>query len=158
MAFFYSPSEELILLIVAIFSYLTLSFVVLLASLAHSSLRASSPINRMRAKVVFLGSCGSLIPIFSILISYLFRVNLGVFAVTSQAFALLFTLTLGYAMVRHRLFGEGSEAPTAGTYKCSSCGNEIVLKKSQRIPVCTACGAGGAAVLWYRVIWTIVGV
>lgn len=158
MASFYSPSEELILLIVAIFSYLTLSFVVLLASLAHSSLRASSPINRMRAKVVFLGSCGSLIPIFSILISYLFRVNLGVFAVTSQAFALLFPLTLGYAMVRHRLFGEGTEAPTAGTYKCSSCGNEIVLRKSQRIPVCTACGAGGAAVLWYRVIWTIVGV
>jgi len=158
MASFYSPSEQLILLIVAIFSYLTLSFVVLLASLAHSTLRASSPINRMRAKVVFLGSCGSLIPIFSILISYLFRVNLGVFAVTSQAFALLFPLTLGYAMVRHRLFGEGSEAPTSGTYKCSSCGNEIVLKKSQRIPVCGICGAGGAALLWYRVIWKIVGV
>jgi hypothetical protein len=158
MASFYSPSEELILLIVAISSYLTLSFLVLLVSLAHSSLRASSPINRMRAKVVFFGSCGSLIPIFSILISYLFRVNLGVFAVTSQVFALLFPLTLGYAMVRHRLFGEGSEAPTAGTYKCSSCGNEIVLKKSQRIPVCTVCGAGGAAILWYRVIWKIVGV
>ena len=158
MVFFYSPTEEVALFVMAIFSYLTLSFVVLLASLAHSSLRASSPINRMRAKVVFLGSCGSLIPIFSILISYLFRVNLGVFAVTSQAFALLFPLTLGYAMVRHRLFGEGSEAPTSGTYKCSSCGNEIVLRKSQRIPVCGICGVGSAGLLWYRVIWKIVGV
>ncbi|MFX1553422.1 MAG: zinc ribbon domain-containing protein [Promethearchaeota archaeon] len=158
MAFFYSPTEELVLFVMAIFSYFTLSFVVLLISLAHSSLRASSPINRMRAKVVFLGSCGSLIPIFSILISYLFRVNLGVFAVTSQAFSLLFPFTLGYAMIRHQLFGEGSEAPTSGTYKCSSCGNEIVLRKSQRIPVCGICGAGGAALLWYRVIWKIVGV
>ncbi len=158
MAFFYSPSEELILLIVAIFSYLTLSFVVLLASLVHSSIRASSPINRMRAKVVFFGCCGPLIPIFSILISYLFRVNLGVFAVTSQAFALLFPLTLGYAIIRHRLFGEGAEAPTAGTYKCSSCGNEILLKKSQKIPVCNACGAGGARLFWYRVVWNIIGV
>jgi hypothetical protein len=158
IASFYSPSEELILLIVAISSYLTLSFLVFLVSLAHSSLRASSPINRMRAKVVFFGSCGSLIPIFSILISYLFRVNLGIFAVTSQVFSLLFPLTLGYAMIRHQLFGEGSEAPTAGTYKCSSCGNEIILKKSQKIPVCGACGAGGASILWYRVVWTIIGV
>ncbi len=158
MSVFYSPTEGLILLVISLMGYLTLSFVVLLASLAHSSLRASSPINRMRAKVVFFGSCGSLIPVFSILTSYLFRVNLGVFAVTSQAFALLFPLTLGYAMVRHRLFGEGSEAPTSGTYKCSSCGNEVVLKKSQRIPVCGICGAGAAGLLWYRVIWKIVGV
>jgi hypothetical protein len=155
---FYSPSEALILLVISLFAYFALSFIVLLVSLAHSSLRGPSPINRMRAKVVFLGSCGSLIPIFSILISYLFRVNLGVFVLTSQAFALLFPLTLGYAMVRHRLFGEGSEAPTSGTYKCSSCGNEIVLKKSQRIPVCGICGAGASGLLWYRVIWKIVGV
>jgi len=155
---FYSPTEGLILLVISLMGYVALSLVLLLVSLAHSSLRASSPINRMRAKVVFFGFCGSLIPIFSILISYLFRVNLGVFAVTSQAFALLFPLTLGYAMVRHRLFGEGSEAPTSGTYKCSSCGNEIVLKKSQRIPVCGICRAGAAGLLWYRVIWKIVGV
>jgi hypothetical protein len=155
---FYSPTRGVAIFIGALMSYFALSFVVLLVSLAHSSLRASSPINRMRAKVVFLGSCGSLIPIFSILISYLFRVNLGVFAVTSQAFALLFPLTLGYAMVRHRLFGEGGDAPTAGTYKCASCGNEIVLKKSQRIPVCTVCGAGNTSAFWYRVVWTLVGV
>jgi hypothetical protein len=155
---FYSPIEGLILLVISLFAYLALSFIVLLVSLAHSSLRASFPINRMRAKVVFFGFCGSLIPIFSILISYLFRVNLGVFAVTSQAFAILFPLTLGYAMVHHRLFSEGSEAPASGTYKCSSCGNEIVLKKSQRIPVCGVCGAGASRLLWYRVIWKIVGV
>ncbi len=155
---FYSPTEGLILLVISLMGYVALSLVLLLVLLAHSSLRASSPINRMKAKVVFFGSCGSLIPIFSILISYVFRVNLGLFAVTSQAFALLFPLTLGYAMVRHRLFGEGSEAPTAGTYKCSSCSNEIVLKKSQRIPVCGVCGPGGAGLLWYRVIWKIVGV
>jgi len=154
---FYIPREGVALFSGALMGYVTLSYVVLLASLAHSSLRGSSPINRMRAKVVFIGLCGSLIPLFSVLISYLFRVNLGLFAITSQAFALLFPLTMGYAMVRHRLFGEGSEAPTAGTYKCSSCDNEIVLRKSQKIPVCKVCGAGGANILWYRVIWTIVG-
>jgi len=155
---FYIPTPGVAIFIGALFSYFALSFVALLVSLAHSSLRGSSPINRMRAKVVFLGFCGSLIPIFSLLISYLFRVNLGVFAVTSGIFTLLFPLTLGYAMVRHRLFGEGGEAPTAGTYKCASCGNEIVLKKSQRIPVCVVCGAGAASTFWYRVVWTIVGV
>jgi len=155
---FYSPTEGLVLFTGALFSYFALSFVVLLVSLAHTFLRGSSPINRMRAKVVFLGFCGLFIPIFSTLISYLFRVNLGFFSVTSWAFSLLFPLTLGYAMVRHRLFGEGAEAPTAGTYKCSSCGNEIVLNKSQEIPVCKVCGAGGATLLWYRVMWKIVGV
>jgi hypothetical protein len=155
---FYSPTPGVAIFIGALMSYFALSFVVLLVSLAHSSLKGSSPINRMRAKVVFLGFCGSLIPIFSLLISYLFRVNLGVFAVTSGIFTLLFPLTLGYAMVRHRLFGEGGEAPTAGTYKCASCGNEIVLGKSQRIPVCVVCGAGDTGAFWYRVVWTIAGV
>jgi len=154
---FYSPTDGLILFSGALFGYFALSFVVLLVSLAHSSLRGSSPINRMRAKVVFFGLCGLFIPIFSTLIAYLFRVNLGPFSVTSWAFALLFPLALGYAMVRHRPFGEGSEAPTAGTYKCSSCGNEIVLGKSQKIPVCKVCGTGGANLLWYRVVWKIIG-
>jgi len=154
---FYSPTEVTIIYVSGLMGYGALAFVVLLVSLAHSSLRASSPIDRMRAKVVFFGFCGSLIPIFSMLISYLFRVNLGVFTVMSGAFSLLFPLTLGYAMIRHRLFGEGSEAPTEGTYKCSSCGNEIQLKRSQKIPVCPACGAGGSSLLWYRVVWTILG-
>jgi len=158
IAVFYTPTEGVAIFVSALMGYVVLSYVVLLVSLAHSALRGSSPINRMRAKVVFLGFCGSLIPLFSTLISYLFRVNLGVFAVTSGAFSLLFPLTLGYAMVRHQLFGEGSEAPTAGTYKCSSCGNEIVLNKSQEIPVCKVCGEGGARIFWYRVVWTIVGV
>jgi hypothetical protein len=155
---FYSPTEGTAIYVSALMGYEALSFVFLLVSLAHSALRASSPINRMKAKVVFLGFCGSLIPVFSLLISYVFRVNLGVFSVLSWAFGLLFPLTLGYAMIRHRLFGEGSEAPTEGTYKCSSCGNEIQLKRSQKIPVCPACGAGGSSVLWYRVVWTILGV
>ncbi|NIR17156.1 MAG: hypothetical protein GWN86_25860, partial [Desulfobacterales bacterium] len=106
MSVFYSPTPGVAIFVVVLMSYFALSFVVLLVSLAHSSLRGSTPINRMRAKVVFLGFCGSLIPLFSTLISYLFRVNLGVFAVTSSVFALLFPLTLGYAMIRHRLFGE----------------------------------------------------
>jgi hypothetical protein len=155
---FYNPTEGVALFVSGLMGYNALAFVILLISLAHSALRSSSPINRMRAKVVLLGFCGSLIPIFSFLVSYLFRVNLGRFAVHSWGFSLLFPLTLGYAMVRHQLFGEGSEAPTAGTYKCSSCGNEIVLKRSQRIPICRACGAGGASFLWYRVMWKIVGV
>lgn len=155
---FYSPTEGTAIYVSALMGYEALALVVLLVSLAHSALRASSPINRMKAKVVFLGFCGSLIPIFSLLISYVFRVNLGVFIVMSWAFSLLFPLTLGYAMIRHRLFGEGSEAPTEGTYKCSSCGNEIQLKRSQKIPVCPACGAGGSSLLWYRVVWTILGV
>jgi hypothetical protein len=155
---FYNPTEGVALFVSGLMGYNALAFVILLISLAHSALRSSSPINRMRAKVVFIGFCGSLIPIFSIFVSYFFRVNLGRFSVHSWAFSLLFPLTLGYAMVRHRLFGEGKEAPTGGTYKCSSCGNEIVLKRSQRIPLCGACGAGGASLLWYRVMWKIVGV
>jgi hypothetical protein len=158
MAVFYNPTEGVAIFVSALMGYDALAFVILLISLAHSSLRASSTINRMRAKVVFFGFCGTLVPIFSLLISYIFRVNLGRFAVMIWTFPLLFPLTVGYAMVRHRLFGEGAEAPTSGTYKCSSCGNEIVLRKSQRIPVCGICGAGGTALLWYRVIWKIVGV
>ena len=158
IAVFYTPTEGVAIFVSALMGYNALAFVILLISLAHSFLRSSSPINRMRAKVVFLGFCGTLVPIFSLLISYLFRVNLGVFAVMSWTFPLLFPLTMGYAMIRHRLFGEGSEAPTAGTYKCSSCGNEIELKKSQRIPVCKVCGAGGAGFFWYRVVWNIIGV
>jgi hypothetical protein len=158
IAVFYNPTEGVTIFVRSLMGYDVLAFVILLISLAHSALRSSSPINRMRAKVVFLGFCGGLVPLFSHLISYLFRVNLGVFIVMSWTFSLLFPLTLGYAMIRHRLFGEGSEAPTAGTYKCSSCGNEIILKKSQEIPVCEACGAGGTNILWYRVVWTIIGV
>jgi hypothetical protein len=158
IAVFYTPTEGVALFVSALMGYNALAFVILLISLAHSALRSSSPINRMRAKVVFFGFCGTLVPIFSLLISYLFRVNLGRFAVMSWTFPLLFPLTMGYAMVRHRLFGEGSEAPTSGTYKCSSCGNEIELKRSQRIPVCRACGAGGVNLFWYRVVWKMVGV
>ena len=158
IAVFYNPTERVTIFVRSLMGYDVLAFVILLISLAHSALRSSSPINRMRAKVVFLGFCGTLVPLFSVLISYLFRVNLGVFIVMSWTFSLLFPLTLGYAMIRHQLFGEGSDAPTAGTYKCSSCGNEIVLRKSQKIPVCGACGAGGTNILWYRVVWTIIGV
>ncbi len=155
---FYTPTEGVALFVSALMGYEVLAFVILLISLFHGALRSSSPINRMRAKVVLIGFCGTLVPIFSILISYVFRVNLGSFLVCSTAFSLLFPLTLGYAMVRHRLFGEGKEAPTSGTYKCSSCGNEIELEKSQKIPVCKACGAGGVNLFWYRVVWKIVGV
>jgi hypothetical protein len=158
IAVFYTPTEGVALFVSALMGYDALAFVILLISLAHSALRSSSPINRMRAKVVFFGFCGTLVPIFSFLISYVFRANLGRFAVMSWTFSLLFPLTMGYAMVRHRLFGEGKEAPTSGTYKCSSCGNEIELNKSQKIPVCRACGAGGVNLFWYRVVWKIVGV